>query len=198
MRSRDVRPFAVEIKSKKRTPSAPPPSLWGETAHLFKTVADPSEPPTPHAPAGPAKTMRPSETERAQTVPERRVLPDLRAVRADGEAPIEPAGADRENRRGRRAVPSQGREHRGGKGVRPIAPVREPQPAADPQVTLFAPEPAAAAIASLPAAITASVAARQGGAAASEPRKTARKWARQIGDLPRSERWRRRLPEVCR
>ncbi len=30
------------------------------------------------------------------------------------------------------------------------------------------------------------------------PQRRGRKWARRVEDLPRSERWKRRLPEVCR
>jgi hypothetical protein len=33
---------------------------------------------------------------------------------------------------------------------------------------------------------------------APSPQRRGRKWARRVEDLPRSERWKRRLPEVCR
>ena len=83
MRSRDLRPFRVELKSKRRSSLAPPMSLWGQAANLFKTEPDPSggilvTARTDAPPTAPTNGLP------LQAVQTRRVLPDLTVRRDQG------------------------------------------------------------------------------------------------------------------
>lgn len=206
MRSRDVRPFTVEFKTKRRPSANPASSLWGDTATLFKSASVQDEPPPfKSEPSVPSAAPTITTEEPAQG---RRILPDLRPVEAatvETAAPIRVPRAPRrksldgtlhnpEEHMTRQAKPTLSLEtfdevpavhietavleisaERG--DDLPVQKITGQAEATE--QSLFAPE--GSPIIAPPSML--------------QPR---RKWLKRAAELPRGERWKRRLPEVCR
>ena len=211
MRSRNTRSFTVELKSKRRSTAAPmPPSIWGNAASLFRATPEPSNP-TPvrtavsPVSASPSVGIAPDAEKQA-----RRVLPDLRVAES---APLEealPIRVMRSNRKKGRTmsekIERQGELPIGTAPAEPDETVRMVSTSAPQPVNLGAVEAESEDVlweASAPASEVAQEPQTfVGSAPIVVPQKASRheprKWTRRVEDLPRGERWKRRLPEVCR
>jgi hypothetical protein len=210
MRSRDTRSFTVELKSKRRSTAAPPSSIWGHAATLFKEVPEPS-----------TRTLfrneasSPVPTSSVQVTPKadnqsRRILPDLRVAES---APLEealPIRVTRSNRKKGRVKMSENIERQGELPI-DTAPT-EPDEIIG-TVSTSVPEPVdqgpadadnedALWEASAPdTEVTQDPQSFVGSTSIVVPPMASRrdrKWTRRVEDLPRGERWKRRLPGVCR
>jgi hypothetical protein len=215
MRSRDLRTFTVEIKNKRRHAATPPASLWADAeAALLKPVAVPNG----FGAGEPIEVRRGPSAGSAKADQPRRVLPDLRPAEPEPSAGEESgrnlrladagdgAGAappGRPSRRGRSAAP-QGAEPRQKRGPR-----RSERPAVAPGLNANAADTrsADAAFAGSAFIVAAAEVPVDGIALSGQApmivvpagaERPARRWARRVEDLPRGERWKRRLPEVCR
>ncbi len=205
MRSRDLRPFTVEIKSKRRNPATTPASIWADTEAILKAAAEPAG--CLLGGRGEPIEVRRTEAAAAPTLASqaRRVLPDLRAMGPETEPA---AGADKAvarklhrtrtlNRKGGEAMPHD-TKHQPKRASASDLTASMPDPnrasAAEPEALAVAGEGA------MPIAVPAEIVPPAGDAPIIVHRaaRPGRRWARRADDLPRGERWKRRLPEVCR
>jgi hypothetical protein len=193
MRSRDIKPFAIEIRTKKRSPSGQSPSIWGDSAGLLKEASAPSR-------ASPPDRQPSARSQDAplvvQAVPaERRILQDLRPSDVPDPTPVVET---REPRRQRRKTID---------GTASTA-ARKPEASRSPKSVTYnvdvQHDESGSAVRSALRLIDYPIVKAEVPQAAPprlrsrEPRRLPKKWARQLSDLPRGERWRRRLPAVCR
>jgi hypothetical protein len=203
MRSRDVRPFTVEFKQKKRTTAAPPPSIWGKAADLFRTDPDPVGRPLERA--GSSRSL---PTHHYAPVKVRRVLPDLQA--AAGETALEVTAIPATRHRQQKGGKTMSQEMKNHIELTITAPpvasdqgleAALPGQGADDPDTAQA-EPETVRTGDAPIVVPYEVEAEQDRApvvvSSTVSRPSARRWTRKIEDLPRGERWKRRLPDVCR
>jgi len=202
MRSRDLRPFTVEIKNKRRHPASAPASIWADTGALLKLASEPDAGNSGTAPQR-VDMARDRAGAPVQSSPVRRVLPDLRAAPAEAEpgaeaGPAVPPPAPKIRRNAVRHDSGPLLDHgalHAAKASEPapsvsLEPVRLPQAADVPHDAMFdgavstalGDDMAGDELIMMPAA----------------GMQRTRKWTRRAGDLPRGERWKRRLPEVCR
>jgi hypothetical protein len=210
MRSRGTRSFTVELKSKRRSTATQPPSIWGQSASLFTTPPEPGSP-TPARkvaapiPASPLIGVAPE----AQKQPPR-VLPDLRTVEPASPEEAPPTRMTRSSRKpGRQTMrdsvkthdklpveaalpaPAEATRMAAAGGAAPVELYQDEAHSEDalwessaPSI-VAAPEPRS--LVGNTAMVLTPVATQRG-----------RKWTRGVEDLPRGERWKRRLPSVCR
>ncbi len=206
MRSRDVRPFTVEIKTKRRPTTASSSSIWGDTANLFRSAQDRD------AVLPASENHRPPvtgavETRTAHDAQARRVLPDLRAI--DGVAEEEAALAP--VKRAPRRQPGAAKPRRTDDRARPpLQPATTPD-VGSPAQTIHV-ETSALSIsggesgdlvapsAALPEALQDTILPSVSAPIVAVPGivRAGRKWSQPGAALPRWEKWKRRLPEVCR
>ncbi len=208
MRSRNSRSFTVELKSKRPSATSAPPSIWGKAASLFKATSEPSNPKPVQKTASPAL---PNPTvgvaSEAEKQP-RRILRDLRVESAPLEE-VPPIRVTRSNRKRGRTM-SENIERQGELPIEsaPTAPnaVIDTVSTAAPKSVELAPIEAVSEDslweASEPAReVTQGPQILKGNTQIIAPQATSgrdRKWTRRVEDLPRGERWKRRLPSVCR
>ncbi len=198
MRSRDVRPFTVEFKTKRRPAAALPPSIWGSAAILLKTAPEPRTPPLVRGADTPILRAPSIEVAPESNHHPRRVLPDLRmaeAVVLDTDRPIR---VTRRSRKGVRGMMQENVEKRGELQIETAAaqekPVEHRRAEAESEDALWEASAPSREITQVPQPVEANtpLVVPQG----MMPR--SRRWTRRVEDLPRGERWRRRLPDVCR
>lgn len=209
MRSRDLRTFTVEVKNKRRHAPPAPASLWADAEALLKPAAT-----NDHGPGAgePIQVRRAPSAGNGKSDQSRRVLPDLRPSKpetdaAAGSDPVAQAanGADAAAkadgamnggapRRGRGAIAPDPDTRPKRAARRPVPAGVAPLPAAEPAAGPIVVETAAAADTSARSPVAGDTPIIVPG----ETAKPARRWARRVEDLPRGERWKRRLPDVCR
>jgi hypothetical protein len=207
MKSRDLRTVTVEHKTKRR-PSAPAhASIWGNALGPFTHPSDRDSPVAP-APENQAPPVSATMAEGHGGIQARRILPDLRAAQVE-------AAEDVVSLR----VKQRRAPRKRGETTLPDAETRRhdvEHPSTTPPLTYEA-APAVAIETSPDEAVTASkaqlsalfrppVESRLDWRAATAPwtiaphtrKRRQRSWTRKVHDLPRGERWKRRLPDVCR
>jgi hypothetical protein len=208
MKSRDLRPFAVEHKHKRRPIAQPPASIWGDAVDHFRAHSEPIRAVAPDL----IRVLHPVPTPEPQVgVEERRVLPDLRAAPV---ATAEEVGAIRVKRRavnrtgGALVVGDSEKQHEHHIQVASTASDLPTELASEIAVESDArPEAEDTPVASFRIETRSDIVVTQEPWSAMERvpvigrpigSRRERTWTRKVDDLPRGERWRRRLPEVCR
>jgi len=210
MRKRELRPFTVEVKSKRRSISTPPASIWGDTEKLFR--APPSQASGPVSPKSDEAIVAPAPaaTEPAGEIHSRRILPDLRAAQievAEDAVAIRikerrPPKSDREH------LPREERHPKRRKQAVVVVPDVDVVSTSSAKVVLtvkkkrgkaqtFTPSIAPSSVIVVTPRSHVEIAHTPIIAQQASPRRD-RKWVRGIDELSRGERWKRRLPEVCR
>ncbi len=200
MRKRELRPFTIEVKSKRRSVSSPPASIWGDTEKLFKAPPNQASGPVFPKIDGAIVASAPAAREPMGEAQARRILPDLRAAQIEvAEDAVAIRVEQRRTRKSEHILRDEGYSKRRKKAVA-SAPVAE-----DELTNKKRPEDA---LDGIPAAATSSSIE-----VAPDPHPTIsrspiivpqmsprrdRKWVRGVDELPRGEKWKRRLPEVCR
>jgi len=198
------------MKSKRRSIPVPPASIWGDTEKLFKAALGRASEPLPLKKDDAVAASAPSASEPVGEVQPRRILPDLRAtqIQVDEEAVTirvkprrtqknsgeHPPRDEGHTKRRKKAIVDVGdvdvvstptakivlvgkKERGNAQNVRPsIAPS---------SAIVIAPKPHVE-IAYSPIMIQ-----------PMSPRRD-RKWVLSVEELPRGQRWKRRLPDVCR
>jgi hypothetical protein len=210
MKFRDLRTFTVEHKSKRRPTSAPPASIWGNATGLFRTTSDQASTvvsaPIDKAPPAPATT-----TEAHADGQVRRILPDLRAPQVEMAEevvaiPVKPRRAPRKGRETeQRDADKQSAHQIESPSTTPdIASMTAPTIVAEAVALAGADDTPRAPLTSEPRADIV-VTQEQWSAMVHAPEaallthaRRERTWTRKVDDLARGERWKRRLPEVCR
>lgn len=211
MRSRISRPVMVELKTRRRSTTAAPASIWGDAASLLKAPPEPSLPSvarqtTFSTPVSQTNRVAPDAGRQP-----RRVLPDLRVEQAVTLEKAQPTGVARSSRKlgPRTILDSVKKQDEPQVEAAPPAPVEATRTAATggaaPVVGLYQDEAQSEDAlweSSAPSVETASEARPLVGNTATMlpliATQRTRKWVRGVEDLPRGERWKRRLPEVCR
>jgi hypothetical protein len=206
MRSRDVRPFKVEIKTKRRPTAVLPSSIWGDTANLFKTTQDRDSVLPASENRQPVVTAA-VETHTPQDGQARRVLPDLRTIDVVAEEEVAIAPVKRASRRQSGAAKPRLTKDQGQHSLQPDAIPDVSSPAQTIHVETsslsisagesgdLAPQSAV-----LPEALQDTILPPVSAPIVAAPGvvRAGRKWSQPGAALPRWEKWKRRLPEVCR
>jgi hypothetical protein len=199
MKPRDLRTFTVEHKTKRRRNSTPPASLWSNAAGLFRATFDQASTEIPASIDG-APPVSGGTTEAHGDIQVRRILPDLRATQVEVAEDVVAI----------RVKPRRAPRKR----------VETVQQDADKQSAHQVEQPSAITVESIALASAddtpkasftseprSSIAVRQDqwsamvhAPAAARPISSGRErtWTRRVDDLPRGERWKKRLPDVCR
>ncbi len=211
MRKRELRPFTVEVKSKRRSVSTPPASIWGDTEKLFKAspnrASGPVFPKIDEAIAASAPAVR----EPAGEIQARRILPDLRAAQI--EVAEDAVAIHVEQHRTRKSdsehLPRDERHPKRRKQAVVVVPDVDVVSASNAKVVLTGKKkksgkaqtvtPSKAPSSAIVVTPRSHVEIAHTPIIAQQiPPRRDRKWVRGVDDLSRGERWKRRLPEVCR
>ena len=210
MRSRDTRSFTVELKTKRRSTAIPSPSLWGNAASLFKETPEPSTralfrgaAPSP-APITPVSSASESDKQPRRILPDLRVaealtpeeVPAVRATRSVRRKERKTMFGDLANQDKRQNDESLAASDESIEAARVVETTRRelasiPTESDD---VLWEESAPISKVTRAPQSIVASTPLIVSQVASQRDRK----WRRRVEDLPRGERWKRRLPEVCR
>jgi hypothetical protein len=199
MKSRNLRTFTVEHKTKRRPTPTLPTSIWGHVSGLFSTTSDQANMVVP----APIDDMSPApirKTEAHGDIQVRRILPDLRATQVEvAEDVVAIRLKPRRVPRKRVETVQQDADKQSAHQVE--------QPSAITVETLALAEPDDTPKASFTREARGDIVVMQEPWSAVElapaigrpiSSRRERTWTRKVDDLARGERWRRRLPEVCR
>jgi hypothetical protein len=210
MKSRDHRPFAVEHKTKRRSTPTLPASIWGDAVDHFRT---PSEQAPIVAPdlidASQSSPIVAPEPKFAVDV--RRVLPDLRIARVEvTEEVVATPVKQRRVHRKREPVVSGSSEEQVEHQIETASAASDlpsettPATGVETVARIESEDAPEASLTSTNPTSCADIAERQSAvmlaleAAVQTRHRRERTWTRKVDDLPRGERWKRRLPDVCR
>lgn len=205
-----MRPFRVEIKTKRRAHPVLPPSIWGDAATLLKAAPDqPSEIPrmrqVDQVVTVPSKSLLPVQAAQA-----RRILPDLRTIEVAASEPAAPLRVTRTPRKkgGNIMLHDTEKMVEHQEDTSPSARDNEPAQAIHIEASSLAISEgdedirlsqSGAETAETEASEEANPIPTSTSAALHEPPlQPSRKWVKGAAELPRWEKWRRRLPGVCR
>ncbi len=205
-----MRPFTVEFKSKRRPTANLSPSIWGNTAQHFGIAPD--RRPDPPRPSLDKLTFAPApkEAQPEAKVQTKRILPDLRVAEVKVDAEIVAVRVRRTPRKKGGNTMLHDAEKPNEHQMEPTSPVPDQIVTPDPEAQVYqsgSPEADEVPSTALDLPTNSEIEVPQGSHSATSEasivvpetgNQRSRRWVRGTHELRRGERWKRRLPEVCR